>query len=278
MHRRLLASALAVVLLGSAAALSPAASAASHESQARLAGRGVQVVKRPAEVTEGDRFDVVVKVRKAAKAKKVELQIRTKDIFGNTVWETVKKRAVAGKSKQSLRAVAGPVNPLKLRVLATYKDGKKERTKPFGITTWRWFDLYDFRPYYATPGTYSNEFIDFVIAGRAFIGWYGIGTRETAWESRHTPGRHCTSFRGVAGVTDTSMDGSSAQITVVADETTVVYQSPSLTPGASYPFEVSLARPYRLAIRSQLTSTARATAAIGAPQLLCDYTTGQSPS
>jgi hypothetical protein len=270
-HRRLFASALTVALLGSATALSPAAGAAQDASTSRLAGRGVQVVKRPVEVREGDRFDVVVKVRKAAKAKKVELQMRTEDIFGNTVWETIKKRKVAAKSKQSLRAVAGPVNPLKLRVLATYKDGKKERTKPFGVTTWRWFDLHQFRPYYATYGTASHEYVNFVIAGRAFIGWYGLGTRETAWESRHTPGRHCKSFRGVAGVTDTSMDGSSAQITVVTDDTTVVYQSPSLTPGASYPFEVSLPRPYRLAIRSQLTSTARATAAIGAPQLLCDY-------
>ncbi|RYU09938.1 NPCBM/NEW2 domain-containing protein [Nocardioides iriomotensis] len=165
-----------------------------------------------------------------------------------------------------------------MRALATYRDGEKARSTAFRITTLRWFDLHEFRPYYATANISNSECSNESIAGNAYVGWFGYGPRTTAWESRHTPGRHCTAFRGVAGVIDRSDDGSSAEFKIVADEMTVVYQSPVLTPGSAYPFQVSLARPYRIAIQARMTSVALASPAIGAPQLLCDYATGASPS
>jgi hypothetical protein len=235
-------------------------------------------VKSPTDVTEGDRYSVVVKVGSASKAKKVELQMRTQDIFGNPVWETVKKRQVRGLKKHKLPMVAGAQNPVKLRALVTYKNGQKARSSAVRVTTWRWFGLHEFRSYYYTADTYMSRYQDLLIAGRAYVGWWGGGFRKTAWESRHTPGRHCKAMRGVVGVTDSSADGSSAEISIVADETSVVYRSPSLTPGAAHSFEIPLNRPYRIAIQARLTSSASAVPAIGAPQLLCDYETGTSPS
>ena len=279
MNARLLCSALSTALVGGVLVTAPVmAQSRPVDDSARLAGRSVAIVKRPTDVTEGDRYSVVVKVGSAAKAKKVELQVRTEDVLGNTFWQTTKSRRVAGKSKHEIRLVADATNPLKMRALATYKDGQKARSGSFRVTTWRWFGLHDFAAYYYTPDTYLSGYTDFVIAGRAYVGWFGGGYQKTAWESRHTPGRHCTAMRGVAGVTDRSMDGSSAQITVVADDSTVVYRSPALTPGAAHPFEVPLARPYRLAIQAQLTAGPSAVPAIGAPQLLCDYASGESPS
>jgi hypothetical protein len=278
-NTRLLCSALSAALVGGVLASAPVmAQSQPDEAAPRLAGRSVAIVKSPTDVTEGDRYSVVVKVGSAAKAKKIELQVRTEDVLGNAVWQTAKSRRVAGKSKHELRLVADATNPLKMRALATYKDGRKVRSRAARVTTWRWFGLHQFTSYYYTPSTYMSDSIDLVIAGRAYVGWWGGGYQKTAWESRHTPGRNCTAMRGVVGVTDSSADGSAAEISIAADESTVVYRSPSLTPGAAYGFEVPLPRPYRIAIQARLTSTASAVPAIGAPQLLCDYDTGESPS
>jgi hypothetical protein len=277
---RLFGAALSAVLLGGSIVSSPVvAQSRPDDPSARLAGRSVTIVKSPTDVTEGDRYAVVVKVGSPTKAKKVELQVRSQDILGNPIWETAKKRQVSGTRKHRLPMVAGAENPVKLRALVTYGDGQKVRSRTSRVTTWRWFDLHLFRPYYATEYVSNHSASNLRIAGAAYVGWYGYSYgRTTAWESRHTPGRHCTAFRGVAGVTDRSADGSSAEISIVADETTTVYRSPSLVPGAAHRFEVPLARPYRIAVTGRMTSTAAASPAIGAPQLLCDYATGESPS
>jgi hypothetical protein len=270
---------MSAALVGGLCLVAPVAAQSQPDNGlARFAGRSAAIVKSPTDVTEGDRYSVVVKVGSPTKAKKVELQVRTQDTLGNVLWETVKKRRVGGHKKHTLPMLAGAENPVKLRALVTYKDGLKVRSQSARVTTWRWFGLHDFVSYYYTPDTYLSAYTDFVIAGRAYVGWFGGGYRKTAWESRHTPGRHCTAMRGVAGVTDRSMDGSSAQITVLADETTVVYRSPALVPGGAHAFEVPLSRPYRLAIQAKLTGVNSAVPAIGAPQLLCDYKTGESPS
>jgi hypothetical protein len=236
-----------------------------------MADRGVQVVGAPSDVTEGDRFTVRLKIGGAAKAKTVQLQMRTKSVFGEIVWAGVKNKKVRGERRHKLSLVAGPTNPLKMRALVTYRDGQKARSKAFRVTTWRWFGLHRFPAYYATSGAVANEFSSFLIAGSAYKGWQGLATGVTSWESRHTPGRNCSTLRGVVGLRDDSLDGSSAQVTVLADETTVAYQSPTLVPGAAHPFTIDLGRPYRLTIRAQLGSTVRATPALGAPELLCDY-------
>lgn len=279
MNRRLLCSALSAALVGGITLAAPVmAEPRGDGATARAAGRSVILAKVPSDVTEGDRYTVVVKVGSASKAKKVELQVRTTNIYGDPVWETVKKRQVGGAKKHTLPMVAGAENPVKLRALVTYKDGAKARSRAARVTTWRWFDLHAFDAYYETASISHHYASNLAIAGAAYIGWYGYGYRTTSWETRHTPGRHCKAFRGVAGVTDNSADGSSAEFKIVADETAVVYQSPVLIPGAAHPFEVPLASPYRIAIQARTTSTAPASPAIGAPQLLCDYATGSSPS
>lgn len=249
-----------------------------NEPEQRLAaGQSVRVVKTPADVTEGDRFPVVVRVESARRAKNVRLELATgEDYAGRTVWDTAAKRKVRAKTRQKFTLVAGALNPLKLRAITSYKNGRLARSKTVRIVNWRWFDLARFPAYYSTAGTYPYDFRTFLMNGSAYRGWWVSG--GSSWESRHTPGRNCRAFRGVVGVEDKSQDGSSAEITLLADEAAVVYRSPTLSPGATHPIETQLARPYRFSVQARLTSTGYSYPAIGAPQLLCDYDSDSHPS
>jgi hypothetical protein len=199
--------------------------------------------------------------------------MRTRNVFGEVVWEGLKKKQVLGTRLHKVPLIAGPTSPLKLRALVTYRNGQTVRSTAFRVTTWRWFGLHRFPAYYATSGAVVHEYSSFLIAGSAYKGWQGLATGVTSWESRHTPGRNCKNMRGVVGLRDDSLDGSSAQVTILTDETTVAYQSPTLTPGAAHPFTIDLGRPYRLTVRARLGSTVRATPAVGL--LNCSATTAQ---
>ena len=130
--------------------------------------------------------------------------------------------------------------------------------------------MWDFDQYYATSGVWTFG-VGFAISGTQYNGWSTYGRSYPSWEGRFTLGRHCRAFRGVMGVTDTSADGSSVTIALVADDTNTVYQSPSLTPGMSHPFQVDLPSPYRLSIQAKNTSPegVRVSPAIGTPEVLC---------
>src|SRR5262249_50893899 len=151
-------------------------------------------------------------------------------------WQTVKRTKVRGHKKHTFRAVAGTEDSQRYRARAIYEGGAASMSRPAVSTVWHWTDMMSFRAYAWTNGVSSNEFNQFQMNGSEYHGgWYTSGS-YTTWETRFTPGRHCSAFRGVAGLTDNSQDGSSGAIQLVADESTAAFSSKALTPGMEQPF------------------------------------------
>lgn len=265
------------VLTASALAmLAPLGSSASGASEglpavaAAKSTRSVSVVRAPRHVEEGKRFRVTLRVDAPSAARRVAVQNLQTDVYGNTEWVTLRSKRVNGVARQRFRLLAEGLNLQKYRAVATYRDKPRAVASPrFAIHIWRWIDLQLYRPYYSTYGVAINGYSEFSMNGDRWLGWYAYGG-SGMWESRHTPGRDCKAFRGVFGVTDESQDGSSAEFTVLADETETVFRSKPLGPGGVQKAKFSLARPYRLSVQARSTSPGVPVApAIGLPQLLC---------
>lgn len=215
---------------------------------------------------------VVARVPAAHTAKRVTLERLEFPVYeglGSPTWEVVKSSAVGGRARIKFKSVAQQPNVEKFRVRVQYRDRRRAIvSKPVRIEVWSWVQLREFAAYQDTPGVRLGAA---PIAGRMYEAW-GPETYYPArsWESRHTPGRNCRAFRGVAGLNDASADGSTGSVQLFADETPV-WTSPALTPGVAVPFEVSLNLPYRFALLATNTSaaTVKAFPAIGDPELLC---------
>lgn len=251
--------------------LAPLTPSTADAPAAMRTGKPRVTISVPDQLVEGDRFDVVVNVGRAREAVQVVLQQQVTDLLGDTSWQIVKRAKVRGKRKHTFHAVAGTEDSQRYRARVTYRDGKPAMTRPVASTVWHWTDMMAFRAYSYTLGVNSSAYNHFRMNGIDYTGgWATYGTYAT-WELRFTPGRHCKAFRGVAGLTDDSTDGSSGAIQLIADETTTAFSSATLTPGMDQPFQVDLATPYRLFIEAQKTSSAGQAAypAIGNPELLC---------
>lgn len=126
-------------------------------------------------------------------------------------------------------------------------------SRPTKLTVWRWIELEEFTPYFETSSIigYGQD----VMNGDAYASWglpYTISTPR-AWESRVTPGRNCTEFRAVLGLSDRSDDSSSGVISFTSDDATI-YQSPPLSPGTTMSVALDLASPYRFGMAATNTS------------------------
>jgi hypothetical protein len=239
------------------------------------AGEGSDRVKKPKvavtvpdNLVEGDRYVVAVDVARTKGAKRILLQRLTTDVYGDKSWETVKSAKVKGKKHHTFGAVAGGDDMERYRARVMYAEAKPAMSKPASATVWHWVALTNFADYYQTVGIFEHG--SGTINGTQRNGLFTYGSTST-WEIRYTVGRHCRAFRGVLGVGDNSADGSSAVISLVADETSPVLTSTTLTPGMDQPVHVDLAMPYRLSVQMQKTSPADQAAypAIGSPELLC---------
>ena len=242
-----------------------AASAATDRPRVTVSGGASTVV-------EGDVIRVVAKVPAARTAKRVTLERLAMPVYeglGSPTWEIVKSSAVRGRARIKFKSIAQQPNLERLRVRVQYRDHRRAIvSKPVRIEVWSWVQLREFPAYQETLGAGTAEL---PIAGRTYTAWGAIyGSSLRSWESRYTPGRNCKVFRGVAGLVDTSADGSTGTIQLFADEAPA-WTSPALTPGAAVPFEVSLNLPYRFALLATNTSaaTVKAFPAIGDPELLC---------
>jgi hypothetical protein len=202
------------------------------------------------QVDEGNRYRLTAAIKSPRQALRVTLQkFDPPDYsFQDPEWASVKMVKVNARSKVKFGVVAVDENTERYRVVVTYKNAQPFTSKPVGVTVWRWIPLSDYDPYYeAQP--YAAGFGTTTINGQAYAGWGAFSYSHVgAWESRFTPGRHCTAFRGILGVGDISADGSSGTIAFTADDTDI-YQSPALTPGMSLPVTILLAKPYRFGIR-----------------------------
>lgn len=260
-----LAAATAAVIVS---ALPAAASPPAGES--RNASIPKATVKSSTDVaTEGDRITLRVRVPDASNAKRVVLQERMTDVFGDAVWsEADSKRA---RSRVVFKRTVTAANEAAYRVAVSYRGRSKPVVSPAEkLTVWRWIELREFSPYFSTSSLVGIG--DDAMNGAAYETWglhYTISSPR-AWESRITPGRHCTAFRAVLGLSDRSADSSSGSISFTADDA-LVYQSPVLTPGMTVPVTLDLARPYRFGLAAANTSpeSVRAYPMVGNGALYC---------
>lgn len=232
--------------------------------------RSVTVTQSPKNVTQGARFTVTVRVGSPTQAKTVQIEARTQDIYGNTTWTVLKSQKVRATAKHTFKLLATGVDTQRYRARATYRTGKPV-IDAFSVTVWQWTDLHRVSSYYSTAGVAANAYSQLAMNGDQYIGWYTYGSYGM-WETRYTPGRSCKAFRGILGVTDASADGSSAEFTLLTDESSVVYTSSSLVPGMVETMQIPIANPYRFSIQARNTSPGglRGYPAIGNPQFLCN--------
>ena len=233
--------------------------------------RRVSVSAAHANVTLGERAVLTVTLSPVAGARTVQIQTLTKDIFGNTSWTRVSAQHVSGVAKHVFKPVVDHADQQRFRAVVSYTTGPSAVSKSLGITVWSWTPLWGFSSYYATNGIFDSRYLTFAMAGNQYVGWYTYGTYGM-WEKRYTSGRHCKTFRGDFGVTDSSADGSTGQFDIVSVDTgDTLYTSPALSPGAVVTAKFALPTPYRISIQARNTSPDGLVSypAIGDPELLC---------
>lgn len=247
---------LIVCLVATAATLvvmpSTTATAVTTEARSQVTDIRKATVKSSAvEVTEGDRIALRVRVPQAKNARRVVLQERRIDVFGQAQWTDIDSKRARGQLKYRLTVTAQ--NEATYRVAITYRGrAKPVLSRPTKLTVWRWIELREFAPYFQTSlAGYGEADMN----GSRYAAWGGYaGTSIRSWEARVTPGRNCTRFRAILGLADTSDDDSSGVVSFAVDEATTVYQSPPLTPGMTVPVTLELARPYRFGMAAANTS------------------------
>lgn len=253
----------------------PAVAAEVPVAAAAKAPKRPVVTTSAKSVVEGKVIRVRATIHAGKRARRATLQRARVDVWGKTHWDVVRSKKVKGKGKKrrvAFRTTVTDENRARYRVSVTYKKRKKPRiSKVARVQVWRWIPLYRYRAYYTAGGTnQALEYSTMSINGQSYRGWLTFGSL-TSWEDRFTPGRNCRSFRGVAGLQDTSDDGTTGSITLRGDDEDV-WQSPELSPGMAVTFRVPLKpKPYRFSILAANTSAGELTAlpAIGDPAFLC---------
>ena len=226
------------------------------------AGAGEAVARRvtlsaPASAIEGERFTVAARIASPRKAKTVQFQILTEDVWGDRQWKKLRTVKAARKATRSITFLADEETSAKVRAVVTYRGVKRKTvSKPVSINFWHWYSSTSFRAYASAGSPANYDFLSFQLNGRPVTGWYAVG----AGESRFTLGRNCSRFRGDLGLTDKSGDGATAVITLATigsdNAPATIYTSPELRPGVTVPVNLRLPMPYRFAIEGHSTSVA----------------------
>ena len=258
--------------VAAAVVLSGLPAGAGAATRARPVGLSIPkaVVKvSKSEVTEGDRLTLRVRVPQAATARRAVLQERRIDIFGNAAWEDVDSKRAGARVR--FRTTVTATNEAVYRVAVTYRARVKPvLSRTAEVAVWRWISLRDFAPYFETSPNVDDG--NDTLNGAAYLTFglhYNLSYMRS-WESRITPGRNCTAFRAVLGLSDRSDDGSTGKLSFTADDAHI-YESPPLTPGMTVPVAFQLAEPYRFGLIATNTS-AEAVAAypmVGNGELYC---------
>lgn len=229
----------------------------------------VTVTAAKKSVTEGDVLKLSAKVTQVRKAKRVTLQRWDKPYsWAAGRWTPVK--SAKAKRKVTFRTTVTSVNRARYRVSVTYKGRNKPVvSKATAATVWRWIPLAAYTPYQSTTPLPTHAA---AVNGRSYAVWGPYYYAQSAWESRYTTGRHCSAFRGAAGVKDSSGDGAVGVIEFEA-EGKRLWTSPNLVPGRTVPFTVNLSpKPYRIALIARDTSgdaSLRTLPVVVDPELYC---------
>ena len=264
--RRIMTAATATMFLGGLAAVPIGAVPASAEFI-----RETRISDAPRNVTLGDRIRVTVKVGSPARARAVQLERRTTDIYGNTIWSKVSRQRVNGRAKHTFKPVAAQLDRERFRAVTTYKSGGRASSTARTLKVWSWTPLSKLPSYYRTNGINGLR--------TATSEWLGINTWVGSPTAAMEPGRTDTPPVGTArhcavtsdSTTSPQTDRADEFIIVNVDDGSTLYQSPVVHPGGVVSAQVRLPLPYRISIQVRTTPAdgPLALPAIGSPELLC---------
>ena len=272
---------IASIIISMAAAATAAANSSAVAAAPRPATYKV-AVSAPTNATEGEKFAVTARIKKASRALRVTFQYQETGVYdfqSITRWTTLKTVKVKHRRTVRITAQANAAKEAKFRAVVTYRGSRRNsKSAPVRVNYWHWQGLSG-RYYKAGYGT---DVIGFNMGGRSWNGWYQYGGPSA--ETRYTLSGACKRFKATVGLTDQSADGSTGTVTFSTINPTATAQplwsSPVLVPGRIVTVDVPLKAPYRFSIFGQNTSTPlsdgsgknttpAAYPAVGDPEFLC---------
>lgn len=229
----------------------------AHGVQPRAATQKVRV-SAPANVTEGDRFRVTVRITRPKQTKRVTFQYKDTSVYAFesvTRWTTFKTIKPKGRKRVAATVQADASKEAKFRAVVSYRGTARTATSSASrVNYWHWQGLSG--AYYSAGS--GTDVLGFTMAGISRRGWYMYAGASA--EDRYTLSGSCKEFKATVGLTDQSTDGSTGTVTFStinpAATAQPVWTSPILVPGRTVAVTIPLSAPYRFSIFGQNTSTA----------------------
>jgi hypothetical protein len=266
MHRTTIAAGVALAAALSATALASADAAPGHHATAARAGTfTVSASVNKAEPLQGSKVKIKGSVKPAAPGAKVTLQLRYAD---QKKWKTVATDTLSGKSKFTFKDKVSSVRERKYRVV---KAGNQNRgaghSKSLKVTVFGWRDLTSLSPATLSGfGEYENGVKMNGVAYPNSLRSYTPYPPGSPNSIDYNLNRACKTFRGVAGLDDSSPASGSTTIQMSTDGTLRYTGSFALTQSAPVTFDVT--KVFRITVSATPTN---GNAAVGTPQVLCSY-------
>jgi hypothetical protein len=212
-------------------------------------------------VAKEDTVKVRGRVRPAAAGQKVVLQQRVGD---RKKWVASGKAKVRRNGTYVLKDKPSTPGSREYRVVKPASRGiAKGVSKSLPVEVYRWEKL-AYRP--SAGSGFVGQGVS--IGTDYYAASLATATPGDAATAEFTLGRKCTSLRATYALTDTSLTGSSATVTVSADGTTLATHP--LAVGSIVADEVlDLTDVFRLKIDATTSADPAATAAVATPEVLC---------
>ena len=265
MHIKTIAlGAVLATALSSATALASAdAATGHHETQAARAGAfNVSATVNKTEPLLNSKVKIKGGVSPSSPGDLVTLQVKYED---TKAWKTIDHQRLNANSQFRFKDKVGSVRYRKYRV---FKPAGPNRASGSAttklVTVFGWRDLTSIPP--ATSNGMGKTDVVTMNAVRypnSVIWIYGSGPASVEYNLN----RACKSFRGTAGLDDSSPSGSSAVVTLRADGVLKYAGSFALTQSAPVSFDIT--KVFRLTVGAAPTNWGRG--AVGTPQVLCSF-------
>jgi hypothetical protein len=268
MHRTTIAAGVALAAALSSTALASADAAPRHHQQptAKAGTFTVTASVNRTEPLQGSKVKIKGSVKPAAPGAKVILQLRYAD---QKKWKTVATGTLSGQSKFKFKDKVNSVRTRKYRVVKPAGPNRAAgHSKALKVTVFGWRDLTSLSPATLSGfGEYENGVkmngVAYPNSLRSYTA-YPPGSSNTI---DYNLNRACKSFRGVAGLDDSSQAAGTAQVSLSTDGTVRYSGAFALTQSAPVAFDVS--KVFRLSVGATLANGGAA--AVGTPQVLCSF-------
>jgi hypothetical protein len=265
-HKILAASALALSLVGTAAAVPTHAATRHVQPAAKARSFAVTATVNDDEPLQGSKVKIKGSVKPAAPGERVALQLRYAD---QKAWKTIDSATLSSASKFKFKDKVTTVRTRKYRVVkpagANRSAGHSGALK---VTVFGWRELTSLRP--ATFSGFGEYETGVKMNGVAYPDSLRSYTPYPAGSPNsidYNLDRACKSFKGVVGLDDSSQAGGSAQVSLSTDGTTRYTGTFSLTQSAPVAFDVT--HVFRLTVGA--VPSGGGAAAVGTPQVLCSF-------